>query len=251
MLYLAIIGDIVFQIVISVFYAANRKSILRMTMLAFYGERNHLYFGNLAYCLVILCLWFVYCFMVHNTAPVLMGSALGGWAEFVFLYLPTLIVPLYFNRLITEYYIEMMQKVSEWHLKNSVEKELSDITHTLSEMTIKNKVLSTENARLKAQIGEIQDKQQKERIVESKRYFSLSDIIRVGLYKGGEKMSDYAIRQSFPPNGDTVVKCASNDNGIFVLKTLLLPYSTEPNKHSLPNITLYAFDYDLGKFVAA
>lgn len=166
---------------------------------------------------------FLYSYLIHSIAPVVMGTALRGWAVFVFLVIPSMVVPYKIISFFMSDYVVWADKL----LSEDKDRKIDELKAELSAFEHKKSLelaqKTAEIGRLRAEIGIIQDREQAALANMNIRYYLLSDLIKhkVSPNINDKEITEYKIRTEFRPNGDTILKSANNDNAIFVRTDLL------------------------------
>ena len=214
-----ILIDLIIQLGFGLLYIANRKVIIEAARKEFYDIDAQYKMLNLTAALTVVAIWGTYCMLIHSVAPVLMSTAMKGWAVFLFLVVPTMLIPFWIYRGLIKLYVD-------WICKLVDDKKVVEANMTIAQLTIQNKDSKVEITRLREQIAKIQNEYQQRTIKLNTLYYQLSDIIRFGLMdiEGTARMTEYQIRTLFRPNHDNIIKSPSNDNAIFVRTDTLNGY---------------------------
>jgi len=155
-----------------------------------------------------------------------MGTVLRGWAVFVFLVMPSMVVPYKIISFFMRDYVVWADKLLSEHKDLKIEQLKAELASFEHKKAVELAQKTAEIGRLRAEIGIIQDREQVALANMNIRYYLLSDLIkhRVSPNINDKEITEYKIRTEFRPNGDSILKSANNDNAIFVRTDLLKSY---------------------------
>lgn len=238
-----IVIDLIIQIGFGLFYIANRRLIIDAARKEFYDIGTQYKMLNLTAGITVVAIWGTYCMLIHSIAPVLMSTALRGWAVFVFLISPTMIIPFLIYKWLIKVYVSWIMAVVD-------DQRVLEANSIIADLQMKKKDMTTELARLKGEIAKIQDDYQQRSMRLNTIYYQLSDIIRWGLMEKGStvKMSEYQIRTIFRVNNDNIIKSPNNDNAIFVRTDSLNRYEFLSPEETR-NLHVYYYETEESRFL--